>query len=171
MSYVFIAECRDLSEARVIISYLEAHGFHPRASQEKTREIAPHLAQLMGKLSIEIPENEAIEASLALEELETKRQEIIKNSPLNSREQEYERLLSESQEVAKKSFYCSILGAVLLPILMNFYSLKLAYRVMKTESPVSQKSWRFLLAAGFFNSISFYFWFNFGSRWLLNLLK
>lgn len=159
MSYVFVHEVRDLTEAKVVISYLNAHGFLARVRDEQTREMAPHLNLLLGRLLIEVPEHQAVDASLALEEMIRRREELLAKNP-SGEQKEYEDLLAQSQNTARSSFICAVLGTFLIPILLNFYSLRLGYRVMKTESPVSKKSWRYLLAAGAFNSLSFWFWFN-----------
>lgn len=159
MSYVFVHEVRDLAEARVVISFLEAHGVTARIRDEKMRETAPHLEYLMGKLLIEVPESQAIEASQCLEEMLRRREALLAKNPTGE-QKEYEELLAASQNTARSAFISAVLGTFLIPLLLNFYSLKLGFRVMKTESPVSPKSWRYLLAAGVFNMLSFWFWFN-----------
>ncbi len=67
--FVFLMDCADINEVQVVKSYLTALGFHPRIKDEYTRTVAPHYTNLLGNLSIEVPENEFIQASKIIEEL------------------------------------------------------------------------------------------------------
>lgn len=169
MKYVFISEARSLTEAQVVASYLEAHGFHPQIKDLNTRQLAPHFETFLGKISIEVPEAEAIEASLCIENLERAKSEQKKNYLKDRDPDEEEVLLASSQANARRAMLCALFGLIFIPILLNFYSMMLSFRVMRTERPVSSKSWKYLLYGAVFNLIAFGFWFNFGLRWLLNI--
>lgn len=150
--YVFLADCADFAEAQVIRSFLTSQGFHPRLRDEQTRGVAPHFGQLLGKLSLEIPEHEYIEASLLLESRE--KQEIATGIPP-------EAAITPSldtEALAKKALWNAIIGCVFLPILCNLYSMMLGYRVLRTEIPLGKLSRNRLLWAILFNSFAFYIW-------------
>lgn len=145
-------ECADFSEARVAKSFLESQGFHPRVRDEQTRSVAPHLGDALGKLILEIPEQEFLSASHALEQIETPRV----TTPVVDSE--------ETQNLAKKSLWNSILGLVIVPVFCNVYSMVLGWRVLGREMPLSKKSRQRLLIAMFINAAAFYFWLTIGFK-------
>lgn len=147
-------DCADFSEAQVVKSYLNSQGFHPRVRDEQTRGVAPHFGQLLGKLTLEIPENEYIEASLLMEQQEKPRIQIVTESGI------------DTQGLAKKALWNAIIGCTLVPLICNFYSMMLGYRVLRNEVPLSKKSRKYLLLAIVFNSISFFVWLTFGPKFL-----
>ncbi|WII72258.1 hypothetical protein QJS83_00055 [Bdellovibrio sp. 22V] len=157
--YVFLMDCADFGEAQVIKSYLESHGLHPRVRDEQTRGVAPHFGQLLGKLTLEIPEYEYMEASQALENKETPRLQIVSEEPLEA-----------TQALAKKALLNAILGCVFIPVLCNLYSMAQGYRVLKTEQPLSRVSRNRLLWAILFNSIAFFVWLTIGPKYFFNNL-
>lgn len=155
-NYVFLMVCNDFTEARVIKSYLESLGLNPRIKDENTRGIAPHFENLLGKLTVEIPEYQFIEASLALEKKERPTLKISND----------ETRLQETQSLAKKCLLNAILGCIFVPVLCNFISMSMGYRVLKAEKPLTPLSRNRLLWAIFFNSIAFYVWLTYGPRLL-----
>ncbi|MEK2646189.1 hypothetical protein [Bdellovibrio sp. BCCA] len=157
--YVFLMVCADIGEAQVVKSFLESQGLHPRVRDEQTRSVAPHLGQLLGRLTLEIPEHEFMEASHALESREQDR-------PLKIVE-EYD---ENTQDLAKKALWNAILGCLLIPVICNFYSMSLGYRVLRTEVPLSDKSRKRLMWAVVFNSLAFYFWLTMGPKLLKTFL-
>ncbi len=168
MKYVFISESKNLAEAQIVVSYLEAHGFHPQIKDLNMRQMAPHFETFLGKIIIEIPEEEAIEASLCIENLERAKAAQIDSYMKDRSPDSQEALLEASQANARRAMLCGLFGVFLIPILLNFYSMMLIFRVMRTERPVSSKSWKYLLYGAAFNLLAFIFWFNFGLRWLLD---
>lgn len=157
--YVFLTEAADFTEAQVIKSLLEGMYLHPRFHDEQMRTIASHLGGALGALVIEIPEDEFLKASQALEHLQ--------NESRAQREEEeadpsQEQLLVLSQEFAKKSLLSSIIGCIFLPIIGTFYSMALAIRVLRAERPLSSISKRRLMWAVFFNIIGVYIWIAIG---------
>lgn len=153
-------DCADFSEAQVVKSFLESQGFHPRVRDEQTRGVAPHLGQLLGKLTLEIPEHEYMEASQALEKNERPRLQVV-----------HEKVpLDETQSLAKKALWNAIIGCLVLPVLCNLYSMSLGYRVLRTEVPLSRVSRNRLLWAILFNSLAFYIWLVFGLKIVLKNL-
>lgn len=147
--YVFLTLAKDFQEATVIKSMLQARGFNPRVRDEYTRTIAPHLGNALGKLEVEIPEDEFVQASLTLEENEPPQVIIVEESSS----------LEYTQETAKKCLLNAILGCVLIPVVCNLYSMILGFRVLKAERPLSPVSRKRLLMAIGFNSFAFFFWF------------
>lgn len=145
-------ECADFSEARVAKSFLESQGFHPRVRDEQLRSVAPHLGDALGKLILEIPEHEFLSASQALEKIETPK--VV--SPIADSE--------ETQNLAKKSLWNSILGLIIVPVLCNVYSMVLGWRVLAREMPLSKKSKQRLVLAMFINAAAFYFWLTIGFK-------
>lgn len=163
-SYVFLTECRDFAEAQVVKSFLSSQGFHPKVRDEQTRGVAPHLENLLGKLIIEIPEEEAIDASQALESLETRADlQIVNNEDDHRKEAE----LAYTQNMAKKTLINAVLGCILVPVICNFYSMILGWRVMAAERPLSRVTRNRLVLAIVFNIIGFYVWLTFGLKFLL----
>lgn len=160
---VFLTECTDLSQVQVLKSFLEAQGFHPQVRDEKTRGVAPHLSQLLGKLILEVPEHEFLGASQLLESIEAA-------SPSQNRTEE-SLAFSYSQSLAKKSLWNAILGVILVPLLCNFYSMILGYRVLKIEKPLSPLSRNRLLWAILFNTMAFYIWLMIGPKYFKNFLN
>lgn len=156
--FVFLMDCADINEVQVVKSYLTAMGFHPRIKDEYTRMVAPHYTNLLGNLSIEVPEHEFREASLAIEKKEDS-QIIVK-----------EVQIEDHSSLAKRSLFLAILGCVLIPIIANIYSMFLGYRVLKRERPLNSKSRNQLFMALIFNSIAFYFWMTVGTPILKDLL-
>ncbi|MBV2169450.1 MAG: hypothetical protein KUL82_12160 [Bdellovibrio sp.] len=151
--YVFLMDCADFAEAQVVKSFLESQGLHPKVRDEQTRGVAPHFGQLLGRLTLEIPEIEYMEASKALESRERPRLAIAP-------EFSYE----HTQSLAKKSLWNAIIGCVFLPLICNFYSMILGYRVLQQEVPLGKISRNRLLWAIFFNSLAFYVWLTLGPR-------
>ncbi len=127
---------------------------------EKTRGVAPHLAQFLGTLTLEIPEHEFVEASLTLERHEHTIIRVVDD-----------RLsLEDTQSLAQKSLWNAIIGCVLVPVICNFYSMVLGYRVLQAEIPLSKVSRKRLILAIVFNSIAFYFWLTIGLKYFLRQL-
>lgn len=153
-AYVFLTTCAGFADAQVIKSFLVSRGLHPRVRDEQTRSVAPYLEQTLGSLTIEIPEHEFVTASLALEESEKPR--LVEESP------EVVTALQKSQALAKKALWNSILGCIILPVVCNFYSMILGFRVLASEMPLSSLSRRRLLLSFVFNSFGFYFWLTYG---------
>lgn len=155
-NYVFLMVCNDFTEARVIKSYLESLGLNPRIKDENTRGIAPHFEHLLGKLIVEIPEYQFVEASLALEAKERPTLKIS-NDETN---------LQETQSLAKKCLLNAILGCIFVPVICNFISMSMGYRVLKNEKPLTPISRNRLLWAILFNSIAFFVWLTYGPQLL-----
>lgn len=153
-------DCADIGEAQVVKSFLEAQGFHPRVRDEQTRSVAPHFGQLLGKLTLEIPEVEYMEASLAMEKQEPRRVQAVSSVSAVSE-------IEQTQKMAKLAMWNAILGCLLIPIICNFYSMRLGYRVLKTEVPLSRVSRNRLLWAILFNSIAFYVWLAIGPKFFI----
>lgn len=166
-SYVFLTECADFGEAQVVKSFLVSQGFHPKVRDEQMRAVAPHLQNLLGKLIIEIPEQEAIEASQALEALE-KRQDLHLVS--SEEDQQKEAALAYTQAMAKKTLINAVLGCILVPVVCNFYSMLLGWRVMAAERPMSRVTRSRLVMAMVFNTLGFYIWLGFGLKYFLQRL-
>lgn len=153
--YVFLMHCADFAEAQVIKSFLLSHGLHPRVRDEQTRAVAPHLGEFLGKLTLEIPEHEYMEASFALEKKEKPALKVVSTTPLE-----------ETQTMAKRSLLNAILGCVLIPLFCNLMSMSMGYRVLKQEVPLSKYSRNKLLLAIVFNSIAFFFWLTIGPKFI-----
>lgn len=149
--YVFLTDCVDISEAEVIKSFLISQGFNPRIRDEQMRGVAPHLGQVLGKLVLEIPEKEFVAASLILEKHQTPPASLVE-----------EKAPVDTQAIAKKSLFNAILGCILVPVICNFYSMILGYRVLRMEVPLSKISRNRLMLAIVFNSVAFYTWLRFG---------
>lgn len=164
-SYVFLTECGGFSEAQVIKSFLMSRQFHPRIRDEQTRGVAPHLGQFLGRLVVEIPENEFIAASLALEKFQDTQLRLVSEEETPASQQ-----LQQTQDWARKALINSIVGCLLVPLLCNFYSLVLAFRVLQRERPLTVVSRRRLMWMMLFNALAFYIWLIFGARFLLKLI-
>lgn len=164
-AYVFLTECNDFSDAQILKSFLISQGFHPKVRDEQMRTVAPHFQGLLGKLIIEIPESEFLNASLALEELEQGQpaKQKIKMADLET----HEAHLTFTQGLAKKALTNSILGCIFVPLLCNLYSLVLAWRVVREEQPLSATSGKRLILSILFNSLGFYIWLTFGFKYFL----
>lgn len=152
-------DCADIGQAQVIRSYLQSFGLHPRVRDENTRGVAPHFGQVLGKLTLEIPEHEYMEASQALENRE-------QEAPLIIVEEEHS--LIETQSLAKKCLLNAILGCTVVPVVCNLYSMALGYRVLKHEKPLSKISRRRLNIALVFNCIGFVVWLQYAPKFLLH---
>lgn len=157
-SFVFLTECADFSEARVVKSFLESQGFHPRVRDEQLRSVAPHLGDALGKLILEVPEHEFLQASQSLENVERPRE--VTSLPSSD----------PSQDLAKKTLLNAILGVFVVPVLCNVYSMILGFRVLGREMPLSKKSRQRLTLAMVFNAFAFYFWLIYGFKWLRSLI-
>lgn len=158
--YVFLTLARDFEEATIIKSMLQAEGLHPRVRDENIRSIAPHFGQALGKLEVEIPEEEFQAASLSLERNEPPRVVIVEET----------HDLEHTQALAKKCLSNAILGFLLVPLICNFYSMILGFRVLRMERPLSPLSRKRLLIAIGFNSIAFFIWFEILPSLLRNTL-
>lgn len=146
--YVFLMDCKDFNEAQVVRSFLLAQGLHPRIRDEQTRAVAPHFENLLGRLTLEIPGYEFFEASRLLEEHEKPTVVTVT-----------ETWETDTKALAKKCLWNSILGLIIVPVICNFYSMSLGYRVLKAEKPLTSQSRRRLFWAVVFNSLSFIVWF------------
>lgn len=148
--YVFLMDCADFSEAQVVRSYLLSQGFHPRVRDEQTRSVAPHFGQLLGRLTLEVPEAEFLSASQALEKFE--------KPPLAVAEEEQDAHSVALRMMGRRAVWNAILGMFILPIACNIYSLYLSFRVFRAEFPIASQNKRYLLWASIFNCLSIYFW-------------
>lgn len=68
MKYQAIAQVRDSGIARILIVALRAHGFHPLEPRDGGLPGVPNLFGAEG-VSIEVPENEAGDATILVEDL------------------------------------------------------------------------------------------------------
>lgn len=159
-SYVFLTEVADFPQAQVVKSYLVAQGFHPRLRDEQTRAVAPHLEQFLGKLIIDIPQDEFFEASSALESLQDSNG--LKVAGDEEAELAKDQALMESQAMAKRCVVNAVLGCTVIPLVCNLYSMLLGFRVLGREMPLSRLSRTRLIIAFFFNCAGFYIWLTFG---------
>ncbi len=164
-NYVFLTECADFSEAQVVKSFLVSMYLHPRVRDEQMRAIAPHLGDSLGKLIMEIPEDEFMKASQALEQ-----KQDAARPPATSEEEKIEDLI-RTQGMARKALWNSVLGCILIPLLCNLFSMILGYRVLKQEKPLSALSRRRLLIAIVFNSAAFFFWLTIGPHFLTGIFR
>jgi hypothetical protein len=159
-SYVFLTEVTDFPQAQVVKSYLVAQGFHPRLRDEQTRSVAPHLEQFLGKLIIDIPEHEFLDASAALESLQDSNG--LKVAGDEEEELAQNQALMQSQAMAKRCLINAVLGCTVVPLVCNLYSMILGFRVLGREMPLSRLSRTRLIMAFFFNCIGFYVWLTLG---------
>lgn len=139
--------CSDFTEAQVIKSFLEAQGFHPRLRDEQTRSVAPHFEQLLGKLTLEIPEVERQEANTLLE---AQQQQQLTNS------QEAETI--DIDGLARKALWNAILGCTLVPVLCTLYSVYLILSTLRAQTPLGKPSRTRLLWAVAFNGLAIAAW-------------
>ncbi|MGZ3769652.1 MAG: hypothetical protein ACXVCP_08555 [Bdellovibrio sp.] len=160
-NYVFFMDCADFAEAQVIRSFLMSEGLHPRVRDEQTRGVAPHFGQLLGKLILEIPEHEYMQASQLLEGRQEATQPEKTEIPVQI----------DTEALAKKALWSAIIGCILVPIILNFYSMALGYRVLRSEVPLGKVSRTRLLWTIFFNSAAFYFWLTVGINFLKSMLS
>lgn len=167
-SYVFLTECSDIAEAGVIKSFLESQGFHPKIRDEQMRTVAPHLQNLLGKLLIEVPEFEFLSASQALEELEHENSLKLVSTDPDTTAPDSD--LLHTQSLAKKALINSVLGCIFIPLVCNLYSMILGWRVLRQERPLTAVSGKRLMLAILFNSIAFYVWLTFGTKYFLHNL-
>ncbi|MBO9665481.1 MAG: hypothetical protein J7501_01535 [Bdellovibrio sp.] len=167
-SHVFLTECSDFAQATVIKSYLMSQGLHPRVRDEKTRTVAPHLEQFLGKLIMEIPEDEFMAASEALENLQDTNpfRTVEESEQLQAKDQ----ALLDSQALAKKCLINAVIGCIIVPVICNLYSMFLGFRVLGREMPLSRISRTRLILAMGFNALSFYIWLTFGFKAILHSL-
>ena len=171
--YVFLTECADFSEAQVVKSYLVAQGFSPQVRDEQMRTVAPHLSNLLGKLTIDIPEYEFLEASQALEKME-RNLHVVRDDEEQAEHGEdgvviiHEDTTAYTQSLSKKALANAIIGCILVPIICNVFSIRLIYRVVTQEKPLSAKSRYNILWALLFNTIGLYFWLTTGPSLLKN---
>lgn len=163
--YVFLTEVADFTEAQVVKALLEGMHLNPRFHDQQMRTIAPHLGGALGALTIEIPEDEFLKASQALEHLQNETRSQIAEEKNNPSQED---LLVQTQELAKKSLLSSVLGCIFLPIIGSLYSMILGARVLRAERPLSPVSRRRLMWAIFFNIIALYTWLVFGPRYFMH---
>lgn len=161
MKYVFLTVCSDFALAQVVKSYLVSQGFAPKVRDEQTRSIAPHFGQLLGKLTMEIPEDQFLAASTALEELENANSVSLAPTPLQQEEDQR----AEVQSLAQKALLNSILGCSLLPLICTFISIFQGLKVLKLERPLSRSSRKRILWSLFFNTVAFYIWLAIGPQY------
>jgi hypothetical protein len=165
-SHVFLTECSDFAQATVIKSYLMSQGLHPRVRDEQMRAVAPHLEQFLGKLIMEIPEEEFVTASEALESLQDSNK--LRTADEEDALQAKDAALTESQAMAKQCLINAVLGCIIIPVACNLYSMILGFRVLGREMPLSRVSRTRLLMAMGFNALGFYIWLTFGFKFVLH---
>ena len=170
--YVFLTQCTDFSEAQVVRSYLISQGFSPKVRDENMRTVAPHMANLLGKLVIDIPENEFIEASQALEKMDRKLFVVEDEQEVGEDGVQiiHEDTTAYTQSLSKKALANAILGCILVPIICNVFSIRFIYTVLTTEKPLTSKSRSNILWALMFNTIGLYFWLLSGPKILKNYI-
>lgn len=158
MKNVFLTICNDFAQAQVFKSYLVAQGFHPSVRDEQTRTIAPHFGQLLGKLTIEIPEDEFMAASAALEQLEEQNRLTLADEPQTNTNE-------ETQALAKKALLNSILGCSFVPLICTGLSVYQGLQVLSREKPLTKASQKRILWSLLFNTLSFYIWLALGPKY------
>jgi hypothetical protein len=158
--YVFLTEVSDFAEAQVVKALLESMHLNPRLKDEQMRTIAPHWGQILGKMIMEIPEDEFMKASQALEQMQDTHRPAVEESKKTD-----EAHLTFTQELAKKALLSAILGCVFIPIICNIYSLVLGYKVIRIERPLTKVSGKRLMWALLFNGIGFSIWLTIGPKY------
>lgn len=149
-NYVFLVDCADINEVQVVKSFLQAQGFNPRVRDEYTRTVAPHYTNLLGRLNIEVPEDEFREASHALEE---------RNDEMRQTVSTYKNEINDDHShYAQRALLLAILGVILVPVFGGLYSMFMGYKALTKEKPMSSKSRNRLWLAILFNSVGFYVW-------------
>ena len=68
-SFETIAEVEDISVARVLVTALKAHGFHPLEGGEAGLPGMPGITGVRGTVAIQVPEEEMADAKLLAEAL------------------------------------------------------------------------------------------------------
>lgn len=159
MKNVFLTVCNDFAQAQVVKSYLVAQGFSPSVRDEQTRTIAPHFGQLLGKLTIEIPEDEFMAASAALERLEEKNRLTLAEEPQANAQ------LEETQGLAQKALLNSILGCSFIPLICTGISVYQGLKVLSMEKPLTKASQKRILWSLLFNTLAFYIWLALGPKY------
>ncbi len=64
-----IAQVRDFSVARVLVTALKAHGFNPLEGGESGLPAMPGFTSLKGTIAIKVPEHEADDAKILAQDL------------------------------------------------------------------------------------------------------
>jgi hypothetical protein len=162
--YVFLTEVSDFTEAQVVKALLEAMYLHPRLRDEQTRAIVPHMSQLLGKLVMEIPEDEFMKASQALEQMQDAHRPV---APV-TQQVEAEMQLTFTQELAKKALLTAVIGCIFIPLICNLFSIILSFRVIRLERPLSRVSGKRLMWAIAFNAFGFYIWLTLGTKYFFH---
>jgi len=67
--FEIIAQVRDISQARVLIIALKAHGFNPLEGGEMGLPAMPGITSLKGTIKIKVPEVEAEDAKILAKDL------------------------------------------------------------------------------------------------------
>jgi len=67
--FEIIAEVRDISQARVLIIALKAHGFNPLEGNEMGLPAMPGITSLKGTIKIKVPKVEAEDAKILAKDL------------------------------------------------------------------------------------------------------
>jgi hypothetical protein len=67
--FEIIAEVEDLSIARVLMTALKAHGFHPLEGGEAGLPGMPGITGISGRIAIRVPEDESADARLLAADL------------------------------------------------------------------------------------------------------
>ena len=158
MSQVFLIQANSFSEAQVIKNLLLSHDLHPFFRDENIRTIAPHYEQLLGKIIIEISEDEFVQASQLIEQMQDQDR---RNQKINE-----DVIVDRPIDYAKKSLQMAVIGAIILPILGSFYSTILAFRAFKNVRRLNQQELLHVFASMMINIFSFCFWLLLIHRWL-----
>lgn len=150
MANVFLVEANSFSEAQVIKNLLVSQGLNPLFRDENIRTIAPHYEHLFGKIIIEIPDHEFIEASQMIERMIDENRSRSSTENLDNS--------SSSINYARKSLNMAVIGVFLLPMLGSFYSTILVFRAFKKSKFLNKQELLQTFAAMMINIFACCFW-------------
>lgn len=156
MAKVFLIEAQSFAEAQIIKNILISHHLKPFFRDENTRSIAPHYEHLLGKIIIEVPEDEFIQASKIIEQMQDRN---LRNEKTSDNEVDL-----QTNDYAKKSLQMSMIG-LFLPLFGSLYSTILVFRALKHVRVLKKQEFYNVFFSMMINIFAFSFWLILIHRW------
>jgi hypothetical protein len=152
-----IARFSTLLEAEAAVTALEASGVDALVNNEITGGMMPHASDALGGFHVSVPVNKEAEARSLLEGA----------TPEEKMEAEPVSLARQVDVRMKRATYGAVMGALILPVIANIFSL-LLYRKAYRMSPAEFWKHKGLLTLGMvFNALGFVFAFVLGGLFLI----
>ena len=143
----------NIAEAEVIRSFLQSQNIEVMIPDEHTARTMHHLTPMLGFVRIQVRENDVAAA-----------QEVLKKMRITIAEEHQAEPYAHTEEgdaLALRASRTAIFGLIMVPLILNLYSVTVIGECWKKELALSAKGKRHLFVAATFNAVAIVGWGSF----------